>query len=765
MKDNQLIWFGLFFACVAFTQVAFPAPSEADNLFPHTALLWEVSSLANHSQAGSGIDVLGIEDINGDGHPDVLCSYDNRLVVMKGDGKGKFTPGPWSYYELQQYHEGSDRPGRFVDRKWTLYAPQEINGVQYVPKGDVVFPYATILDIDGDGFLDVAVVATFIPDGGEKAENKLYIFHNTGNGQFVPVSQHQLEFTPDGIWASDFNGDGRIDLLLSDQGNDQSTEIYACYGEKHLSFSAPAVVLQGEGELFHVGDVTGDGAIDLCFFANKGITIVPSDGKGGFSQEESLSPVDQPIQAATVGDLNGDGHPDLILATADQVVTVIWRKTGFKTVGRLNLGKGVWNLWTADLDGDGHMDVLVEVSNGYSDFLVIPGDGKGGLLRVGGAFVVPDAPYRNVWFSDLNGDGRTDIVFPAFSGARCRIYLNGGTPRGVSIYSSPGKPLAAGDLDGNGNKDIVIGTENGIGVFWNSGHGFIYSDLITGIPTPLAGAVVNGKLYVLSVMENIGTVVQVFTSSGQLIKVWRVDGTAVPVLAVGDFDNDGKKDIAFPIKNKLFILWSGQELRGYSWPKGDLSLIAAAPHNNLFAVSTGDYANIVRVSLVGRKLQLTPPLLQVAALPLSLAVGNIDGDGIPDVVTIASTFKVEGQGDDARLVTSGAILGMVLSSVGAKQVEINEFPDGDAPWAFDGLRIGDFTGDGIPDVAYTTVQGAGLFIMPGKGDGTFAETVRVDVPAGPLVTADLDGNGEGDIAVCTVGTAPLLAIRWNGGER
>ena len=763
--------FPALFLCLFLTIPVFSATSEAAKLLPHAVVLWEASSVQTSSVQAAGFSVLGVGDLNGDKRPDLVASYDNKVQVLFGNGDGSFQPGPWSYYELVKYKEGMERPGRFVNRYWTPYPFQEIGGKKYVPTGDVVFPHGVVTDLDGDGRSDIVVTATFVPTEAKGVKYVLYVFRNEGQGQLSLAFRIVLNFEPTKVWVEDMNHDLRPDIILARAVKDKPTTVYVLYGEGEFAFSQPKTVFTGEGSPFCVRDIDGDGTPDLCLITGTGVHIQNGDGNGGFTGEYSFSLKDEQVNCAAIGDLNGDGRPDLVVSAGGKLISALETKTGeFVKMSSLDLGQRIWKIWVADLDGDGNPDILAELSGSHYDFLVITGDGKGDLLGVASTFVVPGGPFINVYLTDLNGDGRTDAVFPSFSGRGYRVYLNDGEPHGVTLQAVPGKPLALGDLDGNGEQDIAVGTPSGVDVLWNSGHGFTYSKLISDIPTPLAGVVMDGKLYVLSLIEGIGTEIQAFTASGKPVQRWRTREMAIPMLATGDFDGDGETDIAFPTKKELFVLWSGRRLQGYPWPGGDLSLIgavhgSAGKRDELFAVSTSDYAYLVRASLTGRRLQVTEPLLKMAALPLALTVDDIDGDGVPDAAVIASVFTVQGQGDDAELKASGAILGLFLSSSGAKQTEIEDFPQGDVPWAFSGLVAGDFTGDGNIDLAFSTAGGAGLYIMAGKGNGDLSDPVRKDLPAGSLFAGDLDGNGVDELGAATAGVAPLLAILWNGGGK
>jgi len=62
------------------------------------------------------------------------------------------------------------------------------------------------------------------------------------------------------------------------------------------------------------------------------------------------------------------------------------------------------------------------------------------------------------------------------------------------------------------------------------------------------------------------------------------------------------------------------------------------------------------------------------------------------------------------------------------------------------------------------VRGTGIHILAGNGAGGFSPQVTIPVPAGPLFSADLDGNGIAELLASTVGGDPFLFLIWNKGE-
>lgn len=175
---------------------------------------------------------------------------------------------------------------------------------------------------------------------------------------------------------------------------------------------------------------------------------------------------------AALGDLNGDGRLDVALAAGDSVAILHQRAGGGFDVVLLPAGQRVQGVAVADLDGDGRLDVVA------ADAGNAPAGGTGGaaitilLQAATGQFVptriaVADGA-RRIGIGDLNGDGVADVaaislVYQAQTiPARVSVLLQSATQRGrfaaPVVYDGPanGDFIALGDVNGDGHNDIVV---------------------------------------------------------------------------------------------------------------------------------------------------------------------------------------------------------------------------------------------------------------------------------------------------------------------
>jgi hypothetical protein len=159
-----------------------------------------------------------------------------------------------------------------------------------------------------------------------------------------------------------------------------------------------------------------------------------------------------------VGDLNHDSHPDLVATSIAAV--------------RMRLGDGLGGFGPelppyptsqsgegsqlADVDGDGHIDIVVPVIFGWLDILF--GDGAGGFT-----LAKLSSPYQSqsVVVGDVNGDGDRDLVIGTLRSELGTLHSNGGRSFGTAKrfpMDAGGGRIAIGDMNGDNHKDVVITT-------------------------------------------------------------------------------------------------------------------------------------------------------------------------------------------------------------------------------------------------------------------------------------------------------------------
>src|SRR5271157_1234108 len=162
-----------------------------------------------------------------------------------------------------------------------------------------------------------------------RAVSILLALSAAANAQFTPApgSPFAAGSYPASVAVADFNGDGRLDLAVANEGSHNVTVLLgngtggftAAPGSPFPAGSSPISVA--------VGDFNGDGKPDLAI-ANEGgnnVTVLLGNGTGGFTAAPgSPFPVGTQPESVAVGDFNGDGKPDLAIANArSNTVTVL----------------------------------------------------------------------------------------------------------------------------------------------------------------------------------------------------------------------------------------------------------------------------------------------------------------------------------------------------------------------------------------------------------------------------------------------------------
>ena len=158
------------------------------------------------------------------------------------------------------------------------------------------------------------------------------------------------------------------------------------------------------------------------------MSVLLGDGAGGFASQTRFSVGNNP-QSVALGDLNGDGSPDIVTANSsnfngDVSVLLGDGAGGFATQTRFSVGNGPWSVALGDVNGDGSPDIVTANSSNSSDVSVLLGDGAGGFASQT-RFSVGNNP-QSVVLGDVNGDGSPDIVTANFFSNDVSVLLGDG---------------------------------------------------------------------------------------------------------------------------------------------------------------------------------------------------------------------------------------------------------------------------------------------------------------------------------------------------
>jgi hypothetical protein len=264
---------------------------------------------------------VAIGDFNGDTKPDLAVApiSDNKLPILLGNGDGTFT-GPTFYGTspiLTSVAVGYFNADANLDV--AVATAYESTVSVLLGNGDGTFGTATefpvglepqsvaVGDFNGDHKADLAVA-----DGGS---NSVSILLGNGDGTFGAASEIAIGEFPDSVAVGDFNGDTKLDLAVGN-GNSFTGEVSILLGNGDGTFTGPVGV--SAGGLINqvaVGDLNGDGKPDLAVAlrSGSGVAVLLGRGDGGFGGAQSFAAGKVPTSVA-IDDLNGDGRPDLAVA-------------------------------------------------------------------------------------------------------------------------------------------------------------------------------------------------------------------------------------------------------------------------------------------------------------------------------------------------------------------------------------------------------------------------------------------------------------------
>jgi uncharacterized protein (TIGR03437 family) len=265
------------------------------------------------------------------------------------------------------------------------------------------------------------------------------------------------------VATADFNGDGRMDIVYTTTRS--TADIGVSLGNGDGTFR-PGNTFERFDRNDHnvpfVGDFNGDGKVDVLIsreFEGGRTWIFPGDGKGNFGDSVTVPNCSRVSAGA---DLNGDGRQDLVCSVSILLGNVD---------GTFRPGPGTLrgtSVLAADFNRDGIPDILL--SPGAGQLAVVLGRGDGSF----GSAIQISTPLdsSSIRVGDLNGDGRLDLVGTTADGKNFAVIMGRGDGGfGVAVVTSYalGLATAVADLNGDGKQDVIAGDAllagNGDGTF------------------------------------------------------------------------------------------------------------------------------------------------------------------------------------------------------------------------------------------------------------------------------------------------------------
>jgi hypothetical protein len=637
-----------------------------------------------------GISVASAGDVNGDGYGDVIVgAYEN-------DAGGSNAGRAYIYF-------GGPSMDNTADVTLTGEAASDYFGISVAGAGDV----------NGDGYSDVIVGAPYNDAGGTNAGRAYIYFGGISMDNAADVVLTGTAGEAFGLCvasAGDVNGDGYSDVIVSAHSNDagggNAGRAYIFFGGTSMDNVAD-VIFTGEAaydefgfSVAGAGDVNGDGYSDV-------IVGAPLNGVGGdqagraYLYLNSLTGTDIPdefftgaaagdnfgFSVASAGDVNGDGYSDVIVGAYQNYV-------GGSSAGRAYIyfgGPGMDNIADVILAAEAaHDEFGYSVASagdvngdGYSDVIVGAPFNSAGGAAAGRAYIyfggpgIHNAPNVTLtgaaagdyfgWSvasaGDVNGDGYSDVIVGAYlndagglNAGRGYIYFGGPSMDDVADVTLTGEVAgdhfgasvsSAGDVNGDGYSDVIIGALLNAAGGTDAGRAYVYfggASMDNVVDVTLTGEVAG---------DHFGASV---ASAGD------VNGDGYSDVIVGAYSNDaggtdaGRGYIYFggaSMDNIADVTFTGAadgDLFGYSVAgAGDVNrdgygdVIVGAPLNNAGGYAAGrayiyfggaSMDNIADVTLTGAAAY--------DEFGFSVAsAGDVNGDGYSDVI-VGAPFNSAG---------------------------------------------------------------------------------------------------------------------------
>jgi hypothetical protein len=218
----------------------------------------------------------------------------------------------------------------------------------------------------------------------------------------------------------DLNGDGLADLVLSTSDTSLAPALEVYHGNAAGGFDPAVIIMDGSGGPVVVGDFNGDGRPDIAVATSNGFDVLLQQADGTLAAPKAYSlgcfiAQDQAILAA--GDFNGDGRTDIVIGGCVKVVLFVQGSDGalHQSTAIAIPSSDAGQTAVADLNGDGLSDLAIALGTGSpGNILIIHGDrtaGLGSVQMLSESFSPGGIGIPALAVGDINGDGRADLLF------------------------------------------------------------------------------------------------------------------------------------------------------------------------------------------------------------------------------------------------------------------------------------------------------------------------------------------------------------------
>jgi hypothetical protein len=661
-----------------------------------------------------------------------------------------------------------------------------ITGASFAPKIDFtvgVTPLAVAIgDLDGNGRPEIAVV-----NYNQSSVSVLRNYSWAGNISFGARLNFAVGSIPYSIAIGDLDRDGNADLAVTNISSNTVSVLRNTTNQGALSFAARVTYATGEVPFsVAIGDLNGDAKPEMAVanYTSSTVSVFRNTASSGSITSASFAAkVDFAADAphfVAMGDLDLDGRPDLALSGNNRVsilrnTTPSGNTTAISFAAKVDFTTGTspYGVAIADLNGDGKPD-LATVNSTSNTVSVLRNTSWVGNITTGSFSAKVDFNVGSTPFSlalgDLDMDGKPELVTANYASNTISVLRN-------TLSSGPSTPSNLTATAGIGqvtlrwkaNTETIAYYRVYVGTTPNP------ADTVGKIIHPAAEKIITGLSSGTRYYFRIRAVDTFGNASALTEDVTAIAGYAPPIITSftpgsgplqtsvvitgTNFNPHSFNNIVtFGATEARVISGNANQLTVQVQPGAtyqpitltdtitDLTAYAAKPFGVTFGTGAG---KLIDGTSFGSRVEL-----QASSRPNSVAIGDLNSDGKPDLVVVNDTART------VSVYRNISSAGAVTAASFAAKVD---FATGVTPFF---VAIGDLDGDTWPDLVVTNYSSNTISVFKNIsfrsfGDIIFAAGVEFAVGRSPykIAIGDLDSDGKPDLAVTNVGDNTVSLLR------